>query len=372
MKFSVTSSNLNQALSAVIGAVPTKATLPILETVLFETENGRLKLTATNLELSIIEYLDADIEVEGRVAIPARRLLETLRQLPEIPVRFEVDDRQNIRFRTDRGSYKLVGEEAAEFPETPALSDGTLLKTSCDLLRDAIQKTNFAVSNDDLRPAMMGVYFVIGKEKSTFVATDGHRLVRYMNRGLVSEEELGFIVPENSLSQVQKVLDEESECEITVTQGHARFQSGNTIILTRLINEPYPNYESVIPHDNDRELIISKEQMLAAVRRVSVFSSTTARQIRLELENDRLTIRAEDLDMSSEAKEEIRCDYSGEPMEIGFNARYLADVLNNIDGDEVRFLFSTPNRAGIVRPAGEDEERELLMLVMPVMLNTHV
>ena len=370
MKFNVSSSDLNQGLSAVIGAVPTKATLPILETILFESEEGRLKLSATDLEISIIEYIDAEIEEEGAVAVPARRLLETLRQLPDISVFFEVDESQNVRFRTDKGNYKLVGEESDEFPEIPDMKEGVTLSTDTKLVQKAIGKTMFAVSTDDLRPAMMGVYFDIGAEESKFVATDGHRLVKFVNKNLTSDKPLNFIVPDKALNLVNKALDG-GQCELTVSDDHAQFKSGNTIIITRLINEQYPNYESVIPRDNDKELLIDKNQMLATVRRVSVFSSTTTRQIRLQLGSDKLTIRAEDLDMSSEAKETIACEYGSGEMEIGFNAKYLADVLNNVDGEEARFEFSSPNRAGIVKPAEAEEGEEMLMLVMPVMLNSY-
>jgi DNA polymerase III subunit beta len=370
MKFNVSSSDLNQGLSAVIGAVPNKATLPILETILFESEDGRLKLTATDLEISIIEYIDAEIEEEGAVAIPAKRLLETLRQLPSIPVFFEVDGNQNVKFKTDKGTYKLVGEEADEFPDVPNMDEGIKLNTDTELIQNAISKTMFAVSTDDLRPAMMGVFFDIGNAESKFVATDGHRLVKFVNKNLTSDQPLSFIVPDKALNLVAKALDA-ADCELTVSDDHAQFKSGNTIVITRLINEQYPNYESVIPRDNDKQLMIDKNQMLATVRRVSVFSSTTTRQIRLQLGNDKLTIRAEDLDMSSEAKETISCEYSEGEMEIGFNAKYLADVLSNVDGDEAKFEFSSPNRAGIVKPAKEDEGEEMLMLVMPVMLNSY-
>lgn len=370
MKFNISSSELVKGLSAVVGAVPNKATLPILETVLFESEDGKLKLTATDLEISIIEYLKADIEDDGAVAIPAKRLLETLRQLPDIPVFFEIDERHNVKFRTDKGTYKLVGEDADEFPEVPSLDGGVTLDTTNNTIRKAIQKTLFAVSNDDLRPAMMGVYFQIGADESRFVATDGHRLVRYVKNDLTSDKEIDFIVPEKALGLVQKALEEDA-CALTVTEDHARFQSGNTIVITRLINEQYPNYESVIPRDNDKKLTISKDQMLATVKRVSIFSSSTTRQIRLQLNPDKMTIRAEDIDMSSEAKETITCEYSSPEMEIGFNAKYLADVLSNVDGDEVYFEFSTPNRAGIVKPTEEEDDEQMLMLVMPVMLNSY-
>lgn len=371
MRFNLSSSKLVNALSAVSGAVPNKATLPILETILFTSEDGQLRLTATDLEISIIEYMDADIEEGGAVAIPARRLTETLRQLPDIPVAFEVDEKFNVKFRTDKGTYKLVGEDPDEFPEVPNLDEGHLLETTKDDILKAINKTLFAVSNDDLRPAMMGVFFDIGPEESKFVATDGHRLVRYIKQDLTSEQEISFIVPEKALSLVQKALHGD-ECLLTITEDHARFKSGNTIVITRLINEQYPNYDSVIPRENDKTLIVNKEQMLATVKRVAIFSSSTTRQIRLQLQPDKLTIRAEDIDMSSEAKETISCDYDNEEeMEIGFNAKYLADVLGNVDDEEVYFEFSTPNRAGIVKPSEEEENEQMLMLVMPVMLNTY-
>ena len=186
MKFSVSSGELVKGLSAVAGAVPSKATLPILETVLIESENGKLKLCATDLEVSIIEYVDADISQDGAVAIPARRLLETLRQLPDIPVLFDVDDRSIVKFKTDKGNYKLAGEKAADFPAVPSLEDGQIIKTSTESLISAVHRTSFAVSSDDLRPAMMGVYFNIGTEESKIAATDGHRLVRLIKRDLVS------------------------------------------------------------------------------------------------------------------------------------------------------------------------------------------
>ncbi|HKK46958.1 MAG TPA: DNA polymerase III subunit beta [Balneolaceae bacterium] len=370
MKFNVSSSELVKALSAVSGAVPNKATLPILETILFEGEDNQLRLTATDLEISIIEAMDADIDNDGAVAIPARRLIETLRQLPDIPVAFEVDEKFNVKFRTDKGTYKLVGEDPDEFPEVPNLDEGHTLNTTKENVLKAINKTLFAVSNDDLRPAMMGVYFDIGPEESKFVATDGHRLVKYIKQDLTSDEEIDFIVPEKALNLVQKALHDD-ECAMTVTEDHVRFESGNTIVITRLINEQYPNYESVIPKDNEKKLVINKEQMLATVKRVSIFSSSTTRQIRLQLNPDKLTIRAEDIDMSSEAKETIACESDNDEMEIGFNAKYLADVLGNVDGEEVYFEFSTPNRAGIVKPSEEDEDEQILMLVMPVMLNTY-
>ena len=370
MKFSVSSSELNKGLSTVIGAVPNKATLPILETILFQSEENSIKLSATDLEISIIQHVQADVEEAGSVAIPARRLLETLRQLPNITVFFEVDERNNVLFKTDKGTYKLVGDDSDDFPEVPDLFDGVTIESDTDVVQQAINKTLFAVSNDDLRPAMMGVYFQLGPNASQFVSTDGHRLVKYSTQDITTSEDHSFIVPDKALALIQKSISDE-QTTLQVTQDHVSFKSGDTQLITRLINEQYPNYESVIPRANDKFLTIGKDQMLSTVKRVSIFSSSTTRQIRLQLESDKLTIRAEDLDMSSEAKETIECDYNNESMEIGFNAKYLSDVLQNIDGDEVSFEFSSPNRAGIVKPTHSGENEEMLMLVMPVMLNTY-
>lgn len=370
MKFIVNSSDLNKGLSVVSGAVAAKASMPILETILFESSEGKLKLTASDLEITIVHTIEADFEEEGAVAVPARRMLETLRQLPNIPVSFEVDDRNNVTFRTDKGNYKLVGEEADEFPDAPDLSNANKITADGASIHSAIQKTIFAVSTDDLRPAMMGVYFDLGTKESKFVATDGHRLSRFVHKGIRANNDQSFIVPDKSLHLFQKTAESES-CELYISQDHIQFKSDNTILISRLINEKYPNYESVIPRDNDKTMRVNKDQMLATVRRVAIFSSTTARQIRLLFDKDRLTIRAEDLDVRSEAKEVISCEYSGESMEIGFNAKYLADVLSNVEGEEVEFKFSSPNRAGVVKPVEQKENEEVLMLVMPVMLNTY-
>ncbi|AXJ00338.1 DNA polymerase III, beta subunit [Cyclonatronum proteinivorum] len=370
MKFNVSSGELVKSLSAVAGAVPAKATMPILEMVLFESEDGKLKLSATDLEVTIVEYVSAEIEEEGSVAVPARRLLDALRALPDIPVSFMIDDRFNVVFKTDKGQYRLAGEDGNEFPETPSLTEAVDIETSTGIIRDAIMKTSFAVSTDDLRPAMMGVYFQIGTEQSKVVATDGHRLVKLTLSELKADYEINFIVPDKALNLTSKSLDE-LECVVSVTDQHVSFKSGNTQIIARLINQQYPNYETVIPRDNDKNMIVGKDELLATVKRVSIFSSSTSKQIRLRLEADELNIKAEDIDMSSEAEERLAAEYADEPLEIGFNARYLADVISNVNDSEVKFEFSTPNRAGIVKPASQEEGKDILMLVMPVMLNTY-
>lgn len=369
MKFNITSGELVKALSAVAGVVPSKATLPILENVLFESVDGALKLTATDNEIYIVEQVAAEIVKDGSVAIPARRLLDTMRQLPDIPLSFDIDDRCTVKFRTDRGAYKLVGAKAEDFPMLPSVNEGTTIIVDTESLTSGIEKTRFAVSTDDLRPNMMGVYFQVDEEKTRLVATDGHRLVRLIKYDMKGDVPVNFIVPDKALAQVTRTLSG-GETKMQVTKHHVRFTNGEAEVIARLINESYPNYENVIPKENEKIMTVTKNDMLATVRRVSIFSSSTTRQIRLNLSQDEVSIFAEDYEMSSEARESIKCQYDAEDMVIGFNARYLADVLNNISNEEVTFAFSTPNRAGIVQPVEQAADEDLLMLIMPVMLNT--
>jgi DNA polymerase III subunit beta len=369
MKFNITSGELVKALSAVAGVVPSKATLPILENVLFESVDGALKLTATDNEIYIVEQVSAEIIQDGSVAIPARRLLDTMRQLPDIPLSFDIDDRCIVKFRTDRGAYKLVGAKAEDFPMLPSVNEGTTIVVNTESLTAGIEKTRFAVSTDDLRPNMMGVYFQVDEEKTRLVATDGHRLVRLVKHDMKGDVPINFIVPDKALAQVTRTLSG-GETKMQITKHHVRFTNGDAEVVARLINESYPNYENVIPKENEKIMTVAKDDMLATVRRVSIFSSSTTRQIRLNLSQDEVSIFAEDYEMSSEARESIKCQYDADDMVIGFNARYLADVLHNITGDEVTFAFSTPNRAGIVQPVEQAADEDLLMLIMPVMLNT--
>ncbi|WP_397546714.1 DNA polymerase III subunit beta [Rhodothermus marinus] len=378
MRFTVSSSDLLKALTAVAGVVPTKATMPILECILFEAEDGALRLSATDLEISIVERLPIQLELQNgkegarRVAVPARRLLETLRALPDLPVQFSADESFNVTLTTDQGHYKMVGFDGADYPALPELDEAHSLSVDAALLRRAIQKTAFAVSKDTLRPAMMGIFFQVQPEEGRVVATDGHRLVRLRLRELVSETPLEFIVPEKATSLVAKLAAQlDGTCTIRVDERHVAFEMGPVRIISRLIDEVYPNYEAVIPVENDRRLVVDRDAFLSAVKRVGLYASSTTNQVRLTLEPDHVEIAAEDIERASEAYERVPCAYDGEPMVIGFNAGYLTEVLGNVDSDEVVLEFSSPNRAGVVMPHEQAEGEDLLMLIMPVMLNTY-
>ncbi|ACY46911.1 DNA polymerase III subunit beta [Rhodothermus marinus] len=378
MRFTVSSNDLLKALTAVAGVVPSKATMPILECILFEAEDGALRLSATDLEISIVERLPIQLELQNgkegarRVAVPARRLLETLRALPDLPVQFSADESFNVTLTTDQGHYKMVGFDGADYPALPELDEAHSLTVDAALLRRAIQKTAFAVSKDTLRPAMMGIFFQVQPEEGRVVATDGHRLVRLRLRELVSETPLEFIVPEKATSLVAKLAAQlDGTCTIRVDERHVAFEMGPVRIISRLIDEVYPNYEAVIPVENDRRLVVDRDAFLSAVKRVGLYASSTTNQVRLTLEPDHVEIAAEDIERASEAYERVPCAYDGEPMVIGFNAGYLTEVLGNVDSDEVVLEFSSPNRAGVVMPHEQAEGEDLLMLIMPVMLNTY-
>src|SRR5690606_39112103 len=380
MKFTVSSADLLKALTTVAGAVPAKSTLPILESILFERDDDALRLAATDLEVSIVQRLPVSFETNGaegrdRIAVPARRLLDTLRALPDLPVTFASDGEFNVELTTDQGRYKMVGHDGGDYPALPSLEEAQAVEAGAAAVRRAIEKTGFAVSKDAHRPAMMGVFFQVHPEHTRVVATDGHRLVKLTLHGITADPALDFVAPEKALAlaarAAQAVGSDDAGCTIRVGSGFVAFDFGATRVIGRMIDEQYPNYEAAIPRENERRLTVCRAAMLAAVRRVALYSSSMTHQIRLALKPDELSVSAEDIERASEAKERVLCEYDAEPMEIGFNSDYLAQVLQNVDADDVVFEFSSPNRAGVVTPAAQADGEEVLMLIMPVMLNTY-
>ena len=376
MKFSASSADLLEALNTVKGAVPSKSTMPILECILFERDGDTLRLSATDLEISIIQTVPVQFETNGTpestpIAVPAQRLIDTLRALPDLPIEFSADSDFEIRMETDQGHYKMMGHDGSDYPELPVLEEQHELNVEGGLLGRTIDKTAFAVSQDALRPAMMGVYFQVGEDATSVVATDGHRLVKLTLPELQANISTDFIVPEKATKLAGRVVEDDEICTVRVDESHVSFEFDNSRVLARLIDETYPNYQSVIPDGNDRHLVVNREDMLNAVKRVGLYSSSMTNQIRLDVTADTVTISAEDVERSSEAEETIHCDYDSEAMEIGFNSEYLTEVLSNVECDEVVFELSSPNRAGIVLPREDAEDEDILMLIMPVMLNTY-
>ena len=376
MKFTASSADLLEALNTVKGAVPSKSTMPILECILFERDGDTLRLSATDLEISIIQTVPVQFETNGTpestpIAVPAQRLIDTLRALPDLPIEFSADSDFEIRMETDQGHYKMVGHDGSDYPELPELEEQYEINVEGGLLGRTIDKTAFAVSQDALRPAMMGVYFQVGEDSTSVVATDGHRLVKLTLPELRANTSADFIVPEKATKLAGRIVEDDEICTIRVDESYVSFEFDNSRVLARLIDETYPNYQSVIPDGNDRHLVVDREDMLNAVKRVGLYSSSMTNQIRLDITPDTVTISAEDVERSSEAEETIHCDHDSEAMEIGFNSEYLIEVLSNVECDEMVFELSSPNRAGIVLPREDAEDEDILMLIMPVMLNTY-
>jgi DNA polymerase-3 subunit beta len=373
MTFSASSADLLRALTTVSGALSGKPTMPILESILFERDGDSLRLSATDLEISIVQAVTVDFEGDdgpSRIAVPARRLLDTLRALPDLPLTFQAADDFGITIRTDQGRYKMAGFDGGDYPEIPTVEAEHPVQTRGEIVKRAIQKAGFAVSRDALRPAMMGIYFQIGGENGRAVATDGHRLVRLTLDELTAPVQTDFIVPEKALSLTARVASD-GPCALSVSGGYVGFTFEHARVVARMIEESYPNYEAVIPMENDRTATVNRQSLLAAVKRVGLYASATLKQLRLTLSADQIEVAAEDVDRSSEAKETVLADYSGESMTIGFNADYLNEVLSNVDAEDVTIALSSPNRAAIVTPSDQAEGEDLLMLIMPVMLNTY-
>ncbi len=373
MKFIVSSSGLLRQLQALSGVLNTSNPLPILDNFLFVIEKGTLTVSASDLETTMITHMPVESKASGKVAVQAKILLDTLKTFPEQPLTFSIDEKTHqVEISSDYGKYKLSGFDADEFPKMPVAEDTAVLTVPALTMLQAINKTIFATGNDELRPVMSGVFCQLGKDNITFVATDAHKLVRYKREDAKSKNEAAFILPKKPLTLLKNILGNTSdEIKIRYNATNAFFEIENTTLICRLIDGRYPNYEAVIPSDNPNKLTISRTAFLNAIRRVGIFSSKTTHQVNLKITGSELQLNAEDVDFSNEATERLSCQYNGEDMEIGFNVRFLADMLSNLESDEVTIEMSAPNRAGIITPAVEGRKinEDILMLVMPVMVN---
>ncbi len=371
MKFIVSSSYLLKQLQVLGGIINNNNTLPILDNFLFELDGKSLTVSASDLETTISSKLEVESSEQGDVCIPARLLLDTLKTFPEQPLTFTVEDNNTVEISSNHGKYALAYANADDFPKAVTLQDPSATVVQGDILATAISKTIFASGNDDLRPVMSGVFFQFSTDNLTFVATDAHKLVKYTREDVTATETAEFIMPKKPLNLLKSILaGSEEDVTIEYNESNAKFTFENTEMVCRLIDGKYPNYEAVIPKENPNQLTIDRNQFLNSVRRVSIFSNKTTHQIRLKIAGAELNISAEDVDYSNKAEERLTCDYQGDDMQIGFNSRFLTEMLNNLTSDEVSLEMSLPNRAGILTPVdGLDEGEQVTMLVMPVMLN---
>jgi len=371
MKFIVSSSYLLKQLQVLGGVINNSNTLPILDNFLFDLNHSELTVSASDLETTMSSKLVVESESEGSVAIPAKLLLDTLKTFPEQPLTFVIEENNTVEISSNHGKYALAYADSEEFPKAVALESPSSTTLTADVLASAISKTIFAAGNDDLRPVMSGVFFQFSTENLTFVATDAHKLVKYTRDDVTANETTEFIMPKKPLNLLKGILaGSEEEVVIEYNESNAKFTFENSQLICRLIDGKYPNYEAVIPKENPNKLVIDRTQFLNSVRRVSIFSNKTTHQIRLKIAGAELNISAEDIDYSNKAEERLTCDYQGDDMQIGFNSRFLTEMLNNLNADEVKLEMSLPNRAGILTPIdGLDTGEFITMLVMPVMLN---
>ena len=370
MKFIVSSSYLLKQLQQISGVINANTVLPILEDFLFEIEKNKLSVTATDLETVMKVHLDIEAKDSGKVCIPAKILLDSLKNLPDQPLTFNIDKNFAVEITSDNGKYKVMGENPDNFPKEPAADESSSFSMTSAQLLNAINKSIFAVSTDDLRPAMTGVFFELDKKSISFVATDAHRLVKLTYSNVSCPEKSSFIVPKKPLNLLKSSLpDNEDELTLSYNSNHLFVKHGGTELVCRLIDARFPDYKVVIPADNPYKMTVNRSQFQNALRRVSVFSNKSTNQVALSITGSELQLSSQDVDFSFEGNERMACQYDGEDLQIAFNAKFLIEMLNGADSDEINMELSTATKAGIIKPVEEAEGEKLLMLVMPLMLN---
>ncbi|WP_196885009.1 DNA polymerase III subunit beta [Aureivirga sp. CE67] len=371
MKFIVSSSQLLKQLQILGGVINSNNTLPILDNFLFELNANELKISASDLETTMCSTIEVESDSEGTVAISARLLLDTLKTFPDQPLTFKTEANNTVEISSNQGKYELAYFDGEEFPKSVTLESPSKTVISGEILATAISKTIFATGNDDLRPVMSGVFFQFSPENLTFVATDAHKLVKYTRTDVTANEKAEFIMPKKPLNLLKGILgSNDTDVTIEYNETNAKFIFDNVVLICRLIDGKYPNYNAVIPQENPNKLTVDRATFLNSVKRVSIFSSKTTHQIRLKMAGTELNISAEDIDYANKADERLNCDYQGDDMQIGFNSRFLTEMLSNLGSDQILIEMSMPNRAGILTPIDGVEEGEIItMLVMPVMLN---
>ncbi len=373
MKFNVSSTKLFAQLQALSKVIAPKNSLQILEDVLFDLNGNALTMTASDGETTIRTTIDVEnAEGQGKVASGAKLLLETLKEFPEQPLTFQIDDQNYaINITSENGTYSFVGANGNEYPEMPVSGSANgRIEFPAEVLLDAINKTIFCTADDELRPVMNGIYFDILEDKIVLVATDAHRLVRYMNTSISAPAAMSFILPKKPAALLKNVLSkEEGNVMIIFGEKNARFEFGQSIVVCRQIEGRFPNYNAVIPQNNQNKVVVDRQTIINACKRVAVFANTGTSLLKLALSENQIKISAQDIDFSTSAEETIACSYTGAPMAIGFKAPFLIEILSSIASDDVILELADPARAGLILPAENEPNEDLLMLLMPMLLN---
>jgi len=375
MKFVVSSTELLSHLSALSKVISSKSTMPILDNYLFQLTETELTITASDLESTLITSMTLDnIEGEGAIAVPAKLIIDSLKEFPEQPLTFQIDgDSFNIEIFSDNGKFSIMGQNAEDFPEQPTLdAEGTSsINVNHVVLQKGIEKTLFATADDELRPVMNGIYIELTTDYMSFVASDAHKLVRYRRTDAKAEFESSFILPKKPAGLLKNLLPrEEFDVKLEFDDKNAFVTLSNYKLICRLVEGNYPSYNSVIPTNNPNKMTINRLNFLNTVRRVSVFSNQASNLVKLNINDNQLVVSAQDIDFSISAVEKLNCEYEGDEIEIGFKSTFLQEILTNIPTSDVMVEMSDPTRAGLLLPSVSDEEDEdMLMLLMPMMIN---
>ncbi|GAA5220091.1 DNA polymerase III subunit beta [Membranihabitans marinus] len=370
MKFSVSSSDLLKKIQVATGVLPTNAIMPILDDFLMELKGDQLTLIASDLETTLRTVITVNGVEDGTMAVRGKILNDTIKALPEQPIEFAKEENESILvIKTSNGEYKLASDNFEEFPQIPDAVTSEGVEIPVPILESAISRTLFATSNDEMRQAMMGVYLHIQKDKLIFVATDAHKLVKYTYLDFNTSQEGSMIIPKKSLNLVRQALKGSGNVKLNYSNSHVFMEMEDTEIGCRLIDAQFPNYNAVIPTENPNLLTIDRVSFIQSLKRISIYANKTTNQLVLTLDNDGILIKAQDLDYHNEAEEKLSCQYSGDPMEVAFNSKFLVEMLTVLDTDDVIMEFSTPNRASLILPSSSADDEDLLMLVMPVMVN---
>ncbi len=373
MRFSISSSALSSRLTTLAKVVNSKNSLPILDSFLFEVHNGELTITASDSENVMRTTLALDsCDGEGNFAVNNHTILDAVKELAEQPLAIDINyDEWKMYVTYQNGSYNFPVQNADEFPRAQAVSEGaTTIVTNARILNDNITRSIFATAQDELRPVMNGIYFDLTADSLAIVASDGHKLVRNRNYSIKNDNPASFILPKKPANLLRTVLaKDENEVVVKFDERSAEISFADGVLTCRLIEGRYPNYNSVIPQDNPNKLTVDRKGLVGALRRVLPFASDSSQLIRFHVENGSLEVSAEDIDFSTSAKESVACDYDGQPMSIGFKGSSMVEILNNLESERVIVELADPSRAGVVVPEEQPENEEVLMLIMPMLLN---
>ena len=373
MKFNVSSSELLSALQSISKVIASKNTLPILDSFLFNLEGEKLTITASDVETRLVTSIEViNPEGSGLFAIDAKRLLDPMKELPEQPLGFDIsDDNMTVNVNYENGRFNLPGQKGDAYPQQKPIKEGAIsLTLESQILLNGISRALFATADDELRPVMNGIYFDIYPENLTFVASDGHKLVRLRNLSLQSNDRANFILPKKPANMLKGLLAKNADSVIvTFDENNAYVKTPSFEMICRLIEGRYPNYDAVIPTDNPNIVTIDRLSFLTTLKRVSVFSNQSSGLIKIQLFENEMVVSAQDIDFSTSGEEKIICQYFAAPLSIGFKASFLIDILANMSSENVVFQLADPSRAGVIVPSENEVNEDLLMLIMPMMLN---